>query len=350
MLNSNLKILHICDMHIRHYGRLFYSTGRKLQNGFIKNNVNCLNLSDRDITKLNKSILDISGKKALLNSIIESINHFKPDVILIGHVDKLDYLDFITLKEKNANIIFVQWFLDPLIKDGGPDYEKNKERFLNKYQVCDFNFVTTCPSKLDFVDEKKTFFIPNPIDPTIDCFNIYENDHYEKDLFIAISHGQHRGILKSGFEDDRVDTINKISTNINLNLFGVYKKNPIWGNEFFNQLKVCKMGLNLSRGKPIKYYSSDRIASLLGNGILTFIHSDYHYQDFLTSDEIVFYKNIEDLNEKLLFYKKNDEQRIKISRNGKIKSSEMFNNKVVSEFILSKILEKPISKNYNWMR
>ena len=65
-MTSNLKILHICDTHIRHFGRLFYSTGRKLQNGFIKNNVNCLNLSDRDITSLNKGFFDISGKKALL--------------------------------------------------------------------------------------------------------------------------------------------------------------------------------------------------------------------------------------------------------------------------------------------
>ena len=31
------------------------------------------------------------------------------------------------------------------------------------------------------------------------------------------------------------------------------------------------MALNLSRGKPIKYTSSNRIASLIGNGIYTFI-------------------------------------------------------------------------------
>lgn len=349
-MTSTLKILHICDSHIRHFGRLFYSTGRKLQNGFIKNDVNILNLSDRDITKLNKTFLDLTGKKALLISIEENIKHFRPDVILIGHVDKLEYLDFIFLKEKNPNIIFAQWFLDPLIKDGGPDYVKNKERFLNKYQVCDFNFITTCPSQLDFVDEKKTFFIPNPIDPTIETLNIFENKQFKKDLFIAISHGQHRGILKYGYEDDRIDTINKINKNIDLNLFGALNKNPVWGAEFFYELNVCKMGLNISRGKPIKYYSSDRIASLLGNGILTFIHSDYNYQDFLSSDEIILYKDVEDLNDKLMYYKKNDTERQQISKNGKEKSSEIFNNKIVSEFILSKITEKKVSKKYNWMR
>ena len=31
------------------------------------------------------------------------------------------------------------------------------------------------------------------------------------------------------------------------------------------------MALNLSRGNPTKHYSSNRIASLMGNGLLVFI-------------------------------------------------------------------------------
>ena len=49
MINKlNVKILHIADMHFRHQGRLYYSTGKKLYNGFIKNNYNVLQISDRD--------------------------------------------------------------------------------------------------------------------------------------------------------------------------------------------------------------------------------------------------------------------------------------------------------------
>ena len=31
------------------------------------------------------------------------------------------------------------------------------------------------------------------------------------------------------------------------------------------------MGLNLSRGEPLKYYSSDRIVQIIGNGLVTLI-------------------------------------------------------------------------------
>ena len=42
---------------------------------------------------------------------------------------------------------------------------------------------------------------------------------------------------------------------------------PVWGNEFIKSLKECKMALNLSRGDPVKYYTSNRIASLIGNTV-----------------------------------------------------------------------------------
>ena len=46
------------------------------------------------------------------------------------------------------------------------------------------------------------------------------------------------------------------------------------------------MALNLSRGKPLKYTSSNRIASLIGNGIYTFIDAKTKYGDFFNENEI----------------------------------------------------------------
>ena len=77
------------------------------------------------------------------------------------------------------------------------------------------------------------------------------------------------------------------------------------------------MGLNLSRGLPTKYYSSNRIASLMGNGLLTFIDQKTMLEDFFNKNEIVFYNNLNDLADKINFYKKNDVLRKKIAMNGK---------------------------------
>ena len=55
-----IKILHITDFHYRHNCRLFYSSARKLNNGFIKNNNYVSEISERDSYKnlFNYSKLD----------------------------------------------------------------------------------------------------------------------------------------------------------------------------------------------------------------------------------------------------------------------------------------------------
>ena len=343
---KNIKILHITDLHLRHNGRLFYSTGKKLNNGLILNGYNVLNISDRDLTSQKKNIFDIGSKKYLLNLLVQNIENFRPDMILFGHVDRLDYENFIKIKEKYSNIRFAQWFLDPLIEKG-PDFEKNKNRFFLKYQFCEANFITTAVDVLGFVDQNKTFFIPNPIDPSID---IYKNFKENKalDVFIALSHGQHRGILKKGFTDDRIKFIQKLTTKATYNIFG-YKKNPVWRQAFFEELNKCSMAINLSRGEPIKHYSSDRISSLLGNGMLTFIHEKYDFHDFFNKNEIVFYKNIIDLNNKILYFKKNPKLLKRIAENGHKKSHKIFNNKLIADFIVRKTMNIKIKSNISWM-
>jgi len=342
---KKFKILHIADLHIRHFSRLFYSTGKKINNGLILNGHNVVNISDRDITNQNKNIFDIGSRKLLFNIITQNIENFKPDLIIMGHVDRINYETFYKLKEKYTSIRFSQWFLDPLNIDG-PDFNKNKERFYLKYQFCDTNFITTAVDALDFVSQNKTFFIPNPIDPSIDVYRNYQSNK-PIDLFLAISHGQHRGILKDHYVDDRVDLIKKLTNKVSTNIFG-YKRNPVWGQKFFDELNTCSMAINLSRGKPIKHYSSDRIASLMGNGLLTFIHKDFKYNDFFTKNEIVTYNNISELNKKLIFYKKNKSLLKKIAKSGCEKAHKIFNNKIIADYIVKKTMDIKLNTKLSW--
>ena len=108
------------------------------------------------------------------------------------------------------------------------------------------------------------------------------------------------------------------------------------------------MGLNLSRGKPIKYYSSDRIAQLVGNGLLTFIDEKTFLSDFFSEKEIIFYKNIEDLSLKLNKYKKDKKIGKKIAEKGKIKYLKNFNSELVSDFIITKTFGNKSKNRFIW--
>ena len=108
------------------------------------------------------------------------------------------------------------------------------------------------------------------------------------------------------------------------------------------------MALNLSRGKPLKYATSNRIASYIGNGILTFINDKVKFQELFNENEIVFYKDENDLIDKIYNLKDDINKINKISENGKKKYFKLFENKIVSDYLISKIFETTPKFKYGW--
>ena len=64
--------------------------------------------------------------------------------------------------------------------------------------------MNTSPSALKFLpNNNKNFYIPNPSDKSFETLNNF-NKSCNVDVFFALSHGVHRGKLKTGKEDDRI--------------------------------------------------------------------------------------------------------------------------------------------------
>ena len=141
--------------------------------------------------------------------------------------------------------------------------------------------------------------------------------------------------------------VNK-TTNVKFDIYGLDKKQPIWADHYFKVISNAKMGLNLSRGTPIKYYSSDRIAQIVGNGLVTLIDNKTQYMDFFNNKEMIFYKNLNDLSEKIIKISNDEKLRKSIGRAGKKKYFKYFNSEVVAEFLINKTFDVNKSKKYFW--
>ena len=168
-------------------------------------------------------------------------------------------------------------------------------------------------------------------------------------FFFAMSHGVHRGVLKRGKFDQRETFINNlinITPNIRFDLYGMNNIQPIWADDYLLAISQSKIGLNLSQGKPAKYYSSDRFSQLIGNGLLVMIDENTKIGNFFNNDEIVLYKNTNDLSEKIIKYSNDNKLRNKIARNGKKKYFRYFNSTNIAEFIINKSFD--INKKYFW--
>jgi glycosyltransferase involved in cell wall biosynthesis len=347
---GNLRILHITNFNERLDGRLFFNTGRRINNGFVRLGHSVLGFSDRDIQKYYKSINDFNGAKTLNDKLKKTCYNYKPDLIILGHADLISSVQIAELKNDYPNIKIGQWFLDPLNKNG-PDYFRNKKRILDKIDVVDASFLTTSPSALDFLKkDKNIFYIPNPCDTSFETLNNFNNP-CNVDVFFALSHGVHRGVLKTGKIDGRVKFVNKLiekTSNVKFDVYGLNKVQPIWADHYFKTISNAKMGLNLSRGEAIKYYSSDRITQIVGNGLACLIDEKTQYRDFFSDNEMVFYKNISDLSEKIAKIAQDEKIRKKIAENGKKKYMKYFNSNLVAEFIITKTMDIKSSKNFYW--
>jgi spore maturation protein CgeB len=108
------------------------------------------------------------------------------------------------------------------------------------------------------------------------------------------------------------------------------------------------MSLNLNRKEGDKWYSSDRIAHLMGYGILTFQSSKNQMQRFFTDRETVWFDNDGDLAEKILHYHSNDDMRAKIASAGRMKYHTLFNGARVLRFMVETMLGEPYSEPYEW--
>ena len=345
---TTIKIVHITNFNERFNGRLHYNTGRRLNNGFIRNNHNVLTISDRDVIHQKKSFKNFGNINYLHNKIIETCGYFKPDLLILGHADRVKNKTLEILKETSKNLKISQWFLDPLSKYG-PDHSNNKNRILDKINLVDTTFLTTNPTSLSF-KIPNSYFMPNPCDRSFEILSNYEKD-CNFDVFFAMSHGVHRGKLKRGKIDDREKFINKLinkNKNLKFDVYGMNNVQPIWSDDFISKISNSYMGINLSRGNPIKYYSSDRIVQLVGNGLLTFINEKTYLSDFFSDKELIFYKNINDLSYKLNKYQRDKKEGKKIAKLGKQKYFKYFNSDIVSDYILTKTLDIKSNKKFIW--
>ena len=344
--NKKYKILHVGSFGEKTNHRLFnISIAHKISAGLIRNGHDVINFSYRDYT--NKSIVNkFSDMDAKVNEIL---NNYKPDLLLLGHNNILQSKTLSKIKDQNIKTSL--WYEDHVAKTG-PNYRNNLKLIEKNKEFIDSYFITTHPDVVKTtIPKNKIHFIPIPADPNIENLKIYEIKNRFKDLFFALSHGVNYGTLRKKNQDERnffAQELIKQNINNNFHFLGINEEQPKWNYDYYSELSKCKMALNLSRGKPLKYASSNRISTLMANGIMTFIDVKTNYYDFFDDTEMGYYKNINDLSNQIEKLKGDINLINKISKNGKKRYFELFNNSIVSDYILHKTIKSKANFKYIW--
>jgi hypothetical protein len=128
ILRKKLKIINLYNQGQKLNHRLYnISLGKKFTNGFVRNNHDVLEISDRDFIKNNKSFNFIPNKKIFQKYLIDTFKNYNPDLLFFGHTKNIDLNTIEELKSHNKNLIISQWNEDPIM----PDLNYSKQNISN---------------------------------------------------------------------------------------------------------------------------------------------------------------------------------------------------------------------------
>ena len=81
--------------------------------------------------------------------------------------------------------------------------------------------------------------------------------------------------------------LNKKNLDLRFNFLGFNNEQPKWNYDLYNEMKKCYFALNLSRGGPYKYTSSNRIATYIGNGMPTCVDEKIKFSETLLFSKLI---------------------------------------------------------------
>lgn len=335
-----LRILHVANFNHKKYGADLYATDRKISNGLIRQGHFVYDFSYRDISR-NESpfrTTRIGGSKVNAR-LIQACENIEPDILLLGHSELIHDTTLREIRRQHPSIRIGLWYVDALF------HREKAAHLIERRASIDVIFATTGGEMLKEygVGNSRTAFIPNMVDPSIETGQAFarsswnydfcfcgrdENDMQRRD-FIQRLHDKSSTFLKPAFR-------------------GCLNTPPLTGAQYLALISSCRMGLNMSRRNDVELYSSDRLAQLMGNGLLTFCPRVPGLKKLFREDEIVYFENLDELLDKLRYYQDNIEAGLLIAENGWKRVHQLCNAEKVCRYMVESLMETVIPSEYEW--
>ena len=336
-----MRVVQAGHFQLRKYGRPKVSTELKLLNGFVRLNHNVQIFSERDTAAFEAPFGWRDLRKGKANKrLVETCQNFQPDLLVLGHCDIIRNETLDAIRKDLPDLRIAYRNVDALYT------ERNAMRIRARAPFVDHLFLTTAGEESRNLadDPAKVSYIPNPVDAAIE---IYDNSQkpanaFERDLFFA---GQGDADLP---RLQMARTLKEeLGSELRFDTFGFDGAPAIWGSAYDRVLATTKMGLSLNRQEGAALSSSARIAQLLGNGILAFVHRSSGLDRFFR-DRAVFFESHDDLRDKVRHYHANDGDRRRISSAGHDYCHREMSSERVGQFIIDRTFGHAEADNYPW--
>ena len=341
-----LRILLVANFGRRRQQTVFYNVECKLHAGLVRNGHHVLTFSDRDVSQ-ESSPLRISsrlgGRWRMCRQLIETATHYHPDLIILGHVDLLDQRTIHALQKLPGVVRLAQFNVDC------PDTGGGARGFAGRLPWVDISFITTGDiSNCPWAGEARgpIHFLPNPVDASIETGRVHDTAREG----LAYD-GQFLGNDVGNRHEQLTELRSRLPEEYRLNCGGGLFGTPmIRSVEFLQAIRRAAATPNLSQndGIPARFlYTSDRIAQLLGNGVLAITARGASLRT-LYDDGIVEYGSREELAETMVCLWTDDRERRRIAERGWRIAHERTACDRVTRYMVETCLGERPSEDYGW--
>jgi hypothetical protein len=282
--------------------------------------------------------------RAARRGFLQMVDEVRPDLILLHFADHIDAAALNEARRLAPGVSLVDINIDPL-----PD-PKTLARLEQRKGTVDAIFVTTAgPGLKRFADDRGfVAFMPNPVDAAVETGRAFDSDRPAVDLILPVGDDSPRQL------GDRRRPPSQIVADLRGRLTGLHLSTPglgsprLRGVRYFEALKDARMGWALSRYSDQPWYTSDRMAHMLGCGLVTLIAAGGGFEQVYTDEDAVFYTGLDDLSVQLAGLMANDDLARAMARKSWRKTWDVFEVGRVFSYLLDQLYRDGGAGDVEW--
>ena len=338
-----LRILHIANFNQFKYAAWYMNLDAKLSLGFSQLGHAVYNFSQRDIARAENLFKSKNlGRKAMIKALLETVDNFSPELVVLGHSEMLDVETLRELRAKLPSTPFVMWYCDPLFREYEDVYDL--PLLAERSEIVDVIFTTSGAYVLNKIVQGccKVAHVPNWVHSGCESGKAFANSNLSNDLIYAGNDYNLAG--RKALLESLVDS----SDGVKFALYQALGNRRIHGRAYYEQLGQSLMGLSLSRRFDVPWYTSDRMQQEMGNGVCTISPKTPGLTELFSEDEVVWFDHEDEILEKVIWYKNHESEARAIAERGWKAVHDRCNAKRVAQFMIDLAFDQSLSEDYEW--
>lgn len=334
-----MRILHAAGYELAKDGKTFHNVDWKMHHGLTRAGHYVFPFSFGDVARAEGWFgRKRFGFKKMNSRLLDACANLRPDVLLIGQGDPIEDETLAQVRREFPQMKLAMWWVDPLF------YERGQDLLRRRAALCDVIFATTGGAPLAALATPTCMaaHVPNPVDLAVEASCAFERPAWDCDLLFAGSDNN---------EPERQAALRQVRDGIpglRFRLHQALGTPRIFGADYYAALATSRMGLNLSRRTDVPWYSSDRVAQMLGMGLLTFCPRTPGLAQLYGADSMVWFDSLADMQEQIRHWLPRAEEGRALARQGWEAVHRATNGTRVARFMVETILRQPLSEPYEW--